>query len=147
MPFASTNSTNPRTNPCNFCKKILRIGGIEKLSFFESAILIFFFQKKKFFFASFLSKLVTIYGVTRIFQNFDDYPGLQPQKQHLPKHMQHSVSVSFCIFVPYPGIRASPSINDLRVDILLIICHRDSQRRKCSKSTIRISTIWLEVLT
>ena len=42
MPFASINSTNPRTNPWNFHKKILRIGDFEKLSFFESAILIFF---------------------------------------------------------------------------------------------------------
>ena len=42
MPFASINLTNPRTNPWNF-------GDVEKLSFFESAILIFFFQKKKFF--------------------------------------------------------------------------------------------------
>ena len=41
MPFASINSTNPRTNPWNFQKKLLRIGGIEKLSFFESAILNF----------------------------------------------------------------------------------------------------------
>ena len=30
-------------------KKILGIGGVEKLSFFEAAILIFFFQKKYFF--------------------------------------------------------------------------------------------------
>ena len=38
MPFASINPKNPRTNPWNFWKKILRIGGFEKLSFFESAI-------------------------------------------------------------------------------------------------------------
>ena len=34
MPYASIYPTNPRTNPWNFCKKILRIGGIEKLFFF-----------------------------------------------------------------------------------------------------------------
>ena len=45
MPFASINPTNPRTNPGNFHEKILRIGGVENLSFFESAILIFFFKK------------------------------------------------------------------------------------------------------
>ena len=50
MPFASINSTNPRTNSWNFWKKILRIGGFEKLSFFESAIVNFDFQKKKIFF-------------------------------------------------------------------------------------------------
>ena len=37
MPFVSIYSTNPRTNPWNFREKILRIGGVENLSFFESA--------------------------------------------------------------------------------------------------------------
>ena len=41
MPFASMNSTNPRTAPWNFHKKILRIGDFEKWPFFESAILNF----------------------------------------------------------------------------------------------------------
>ena len=52
MPFASMNSTNPRTAPWNFHKKILRIGDFEKWPFFESAILDFF-QKKKFCFVFF----------------------------------------------------------------------------------------------
>ena len=34
-------------------------------------------EKKKNIFASFLFKLVTIYGVPRIFRNFDDYPDFQ----------------------------------------------------------------------
>ena len=46
------------------------LGVAEKLSFFESAIL-------NFFFASFLFKLVTIYGVQRIFRNIDDHPDFQ----------------------------------------------------------------------
>jgi len=57
------------------------LGVVEKLSFFESAILNFFFQKKNFFFTSFLFKLVTIYGVPRIFQNFDDYPDFQKKSR------------------------------------------------------------------
>jgi hypothetical protein len=44
MPFASINPTNPRTNPWNFWKKILRIGRIENLGFFQSAILNIFFK-------------------------------------------------------------------------------------------------------
>ena len=40
---------------------------------------IFFFFKKKFFFASSQWKLVNIYRIARIFQNFDDYLGFQPQ--------------------------------------------------------------------
>ena len=32
IPFASINTTNPRTNPWNFHKTILRIGGFENLS-------------------------------------------------------------------------------------------------------------------
>ena len=63
MPFTSINPiTNPRTNPWNFCEKILRIGGVENLRFFELAILIFVF-KKKFFFESFPWKSVKIYMV------------------------------------------------------------------------------------
>ena len=42
MPFASINSTNPRTNPIHFHKKILTFGDFEKHCFFELAILIFF---------------------------------------------------------------------------------------------------------
>ena len=41
--MAIYQSTNPRTNPLNFHKKILRIGDFEKRCFFESAILNFFF--------------------------------------------------------------------------------------------------------
>jgi hypothetical protein len=71
MPFASINPTNPRTNPWNFHKQILRIGDFEKCTFFESAILNFFFQKKKFFFAFFQWKLVKVYWLARMAQNFD----------------------------------------------------------------------------
>ena len=41
MPFASINSTNPRSNPWEFHEKILRIGGAGKWVFFEAAILNF----------------------------------------------------------------------------------------------------------
>ena len=58
MPFTSINPTNPRTNPWNFWKKILRIGGIEKLSFLS--------QPFDFFFKS-----VQIYRVDWMGQNFD----------------------------------------------------------------------------
>ena len=52
LPLASIYYIDPRTNPWNFCEKILRIGGVEQLFlfFFESTILIFFFQKKSFCF-------------------------------------------------------------------------------------------------
>ena len=48
MPFVSINPTNPRTNPRNFHKKILRIGDFEKRRFWKSAIFNFF-KKKNFF--------------------------------------------------------------------------------------------------
>ena len=41
MPFASINSTIPRTDPWEFHEKILRIGGAGKWGFFEAAILNF----------------------------------------------------------------------------------------------------------
>ena len=47
MPFALICFINPRTNLWNFHEKILIIGGVEKLSFFESAILIFFSKRNK----------------------------------------------------------------------------------------------------
>ena len=46
------------------------LGVVEKLSLFESAILIFFF-------ASFLFKFITNQGVPRMGRNFDDYPDFQ----------------------------------------------------------------------
>jgi hypothetical protein len=69
MPFASIYSIHPRTNPWNFCGKILGIGGVENLSFFELAI--------RFFFASSPWKSVIIFRVARMGQNFDDYPDFQ----------------------------------------------------------------------
>ena len=42
MPFASINPSNPRTNPWNFHKKILRIGDFEKCTFLSRPFWIFF---------------------------------------------------------------------------------------------------------
>ena len=47
MPFASINSTYPRTNPWNFHKKILRIGGAGKWPFFRQPFWFFFLIKKQ----------------------------------------------------------------------------------------------------
>ena len=62
MPFALINPSNPRTNPWNFHKKILRIGDFEKCTFFESAILIFFFSKRNCFISMQKSSLF-IWGI------------------------------------------------------------------------------------
>jgi hypothetical protein len=50
---------------------------VEKLSFFESAILKKKLEKNNFFFASFPRKLVNINRIARMGQNFDDYPVFQ----------------------------------------------------------------------
>ena len=71
MPFASINPINPRANLWNFHEIFLRIGDFEKLSFFESAILNFFF------FVCFLWKSVKGSWISRMGQNFNDYPGFQ----------------------------------------------------------------------
>jgi hypothetical protein len=63
MPFASINSTNPRTNPWSFHKK-----------YWELAILknVFFLSRPFwFFFAFFPSKQVKNYGLARMGQNFE----------------------------------------------------------------------------
>ena len=96
MPFASMNSTNPRTAPWNFHKKILRIGDFEKWPFFESAILNFIFSKKKFFFASSLWKLVTNYVLEWMGLNFYDYDGIQP-KLSPPKHFSRQCNTVYCV--------------------------------------------------
>ena len=85
MPFTSIYPTDPRTNPWNFCYKILKIGSFEKLSFFESANLDYFFQ---FFF----------FSVARMGQNFDDYPGFQPKTTH-PNILGGSVDVQIVYFM------------------------------------------------
>ena len=79
MPFASFNPTNPRTNPWNFGGICSAFDEVEKLSFFESAILNFFSKKNKFFFASSPWKLVTNYMLEWMGLNFYYYDGLQPK--------------------------------------------------------------------
>jgi hypothetical protein len=88
MSFTSINSTNPSHEILAVIAQLL--GVVEKLSFFESAILQKICKKKSFCFVSFLSKLVNIYGIARIFQNFDDYPGFQ-KFSGVPILLQHSV--------------------------------------------------------
>ena len=76
MPFASFNPTNTRTNLWNFHKNILRIGDLEKLSFF-------WVSHFGIFFASSPWKSVNIYRLARMGRNFDDYPGFQPKTTFL----------------------------------------------------------------
>ena len=64
----------------DFRKKKLKIGGVENLSFFESANSNIFF-KKKMFFASSPRKSVNIYNVARMGRNFDDCTGLQQKSK------------------------------------------------------------------
>jgi hypothetical protein len=50
------------------------------MSFFLVGHFEIFFSKKIFLFASFPLKTVKVCWLARIFRNFDDYPGFQPQK-------------------------------------------------------------------
>ena len=63
---------------------------VEKLSFFESAILKKKLEKNNFFFASFPRKLVNINRIARMGQNFDDYPVFQ-QIPGMPILLQQSL--------------------------------------------------------
>ena len=67
MPFASIYSTNPKTKPWNFHEKILRIGGVEKLSFLSR---IFWFL-----FASSPVKPFKISWIASMGWYYDDCPG------------------------------------------------------------------------
>ena len=63
MPFASINSTNPRTNLWNFGEKISRIGHFEKWQFWKIGHFEFFSSKKNFFFCFILMKISpNLYG-------------------------------------------------------------------------------------
>ena len=106
MPFASINPTNPRTNPWNFGGNCSAFGGGWKTQFFWVGHFEIFFAKKKFFFASFPSKLVNIYGIARIFQNFDDYPGFQ-KISGVPILLQHSVYLDSFSFTRHSALRVS----------------------------------------
>ena len=86
MPFALINPTNPRTDPWNFHKKILRIGDFEKCTFFESAILNFFFRKKNFFFCFFPMKISQILLVSKDGSKFWS----SQTWQHFLTHTKHS---------------------------------------------------------
>ena len=90
MSFASINSTNPRTNLWNFGENYSAFGGCWKTQFFWVGHFDFF--------ASFLLKLVTIYGVPRIFRNFDDYPDFQ-QKARAGGYKIMSNTVFFFNFI------------------------------------------------
>ena len=94
MPFASINSTNPRTHPAQFGKKILRIDRLAKWGFFESAILDFFFRKKKIFFCLIPWKIVKGSWTARMGRNFDDFPGFQPFRSWANTYAQDCSS--FC---------------------------------------------------
>ena len=75
MPFSSINYTNPRSNPLNFCEKILRI--YDSREFFFSPPFwgqIFCFIPMK-----------TSQNLLDNQNNFDDYSGFQPKITHL-KH-------------------------------------------------------------
>ena len=80
MPFASTISYLPKDQSLKFLQKILRIGGLEKLSFFELEI----FLNNLFYFIL-LQISQSILGS----KHFDDAPGFQ--QKTTPAHMQYSV--------------------------------------------------------
>ena len=59
----------------------MKIGRVENLSFFESAIFIFLQFFYFFLFASSLLKSINIRNIARMGQNFDDYPDLQQKSK------------------------------------------------------------------
>ena len=98
MPFASINPTNPRTDPRNFHKKILRIDRVEKLPFFWVGHFEFFLQKKNISFASFQWKHVKVYWSARIFWNFDDNLVFQPKTKPTQKYAKQCIYYQRILF-------------------------------------------------
>ena len=93
MPFASINSTNPRTNPWNFGVICSAFGGGWKTQVFLSRPFWKKFAKKNFFFLLHsyenMSKFIGLQGFFKILM----ITLVSSPKQHLPKHIQHSVLV------------------------------------------------------
>ena len=89
MPFALINSTNPRTNPCNFGGNCSAFGGGWKTQFFLSRPFWIFFEFFFFLLHSHenMSKFIGLQGFFKIWM----ITLVSSPKQHLPKHMQHSV--------------------------------------------------------
>ena len=90
MPFKSINPINPRTNPWNFQKKILRIGWAGKWVFFESAILIFFFQR--FFFLPHLNENKQPFDMRYPFFSALWMVSLESWKRGCPNYMHTTLS-------------------------------------------------------
>ena len=112
MPFASINPANQRTNLGNWRKIFLRIGAFEKLSFFEVAILDLFFKKKKLL--HFYENLyVKGFWISRMGQNFDDYPDFQPKITHL-KHFSRQYTLFKSIFV---------KSSQISLDFKILLCY------------------------
>jgi hypothetical protein len=92
MSFASIDPTNTQGPIREILVKIAQLlVVVEKLSFFESAILKHFFQKKFFFFASSLFKLVIIYRIPWMERNFEDYFDFQQKARGVYKIMSNTV--------------------------------------------------------
>ena len=79
MFFASINPTNPRTNLWNFGENCSAVGGGWRTQFFWI------------FFTSFLLKLVPIYGVPRIFWNYDVYLDFQQKARGIWNYVTHCI--------------------------------------------------------
>ena len=63
-----------------------------------------FFEFSFFFFALFPSKIINIYRIARIFQNFVDYPGFQ-KISGVPILLQHSVILFLCNLISFINLK------------------------------------------
>ena len=93
MPFASINPTNKRTNPWNFCEKILRIGRTGKWAFYLVGHFEFFFAKKIFLLLHSNENMSKFIGQQGFFEILMTTLFSSP-KQNLPKNMQNSVYIT-----------------------------------------------------
>ena len=85
MPFTSIYSMHPRTNPWNFHEKILRIDGVENLSFFCVGHFDFFLLHSYW-------NVSQINGVPWMELNFYDYHDFQKKARGVYKYEQHCTS-------------------------------------------------------
>ena len=113
MPFASINSTNPRTNPWNFHKKYWELEILKNSVFWVGHFEIFLFQKKNLYIL-----VYHLYKVCSITWNFRQTQNKTEKTKLFSIYGSNSIIPwFFCIFTPFEVLQKSR----LNFEILTLI--------------------------
>ena len=128
----SHNPTNPRNDPWNFHKNILRIDRVEKWPFFESPFWIFFCKKKNIFCLipmKISPKLCVRMDGTQL--NIQYYDGLQP-KMRAGIINEHECKFKFQVFLSLQDRKTNSFVHFLGEVNISTILFRDLLTFNCN---------------